>query len=406
MGIYNIMFIGGLILAILFLILTVVLFFALRIPQALGAVTGKTERKAIEAIRAGKAGEMLKRKRKTQGSIIARDVKSSTSTGTLSTGETDVQKKQNSLNDKNSGKMTGKDTGNKRDTEAIAQEAKAAAAKAAAEMAAKEATIAQQKKADEAKNEKKDKKEKKVHINPKTGKRYELDSEETEVLTYRETHDDPEAPTTFLGAKMPGEDEATDILREGEAVDEQDLYDDDLLNEEESTAILAAGMAMDLDKEETDILTSTSMVTEDGDYEEDNYDASEEETDVLTADGTVASKPAESGEKKKASIGITDMLRKAMEEGKKIPDIEGEDDDDEDEEYTYSESEEITSVLKAEAAAKDALTQDDVHGILDENLTSVLRADMMPGAEEVAPKDDKRIDVMYSKTIVHTEESL
>ena len=46
MGIYNIMFIGGLILALIFLVLTVVLFFALKIPQALGSVTGQTQRKA------------------------------------------------------------------------------------------------------------------------------------------------------------------------------------------------------------------------------------------------------------------------------------------------------------------------------------------------------------------------
>ena len=100
------------------------------------------------------------------------------------------------------------------------------------------------------------------------------------------------------------------------------------------------------------------------------------------------------------------MLRKAMEEGKDIPDLDVDDDDDEDEEYTYSESEEMTSALKAEAAAQEALTQEDVNGILDENLTSVLRAGMMPGAEEEAPTEDSRIDVLYTKTIVHTEETL
>ena len=50
-----------------------------------------------------------------------------------------------------------------------------------------------------------------------------------------------------------------------------------------------------------------------------------------------------------------------MEEGKNIPDVELDEDDydDEDEEYTYSASEEITSVLKAEAAAQVAKTEAD-----------------------------------------------
>ncbi|MBP5192695.1 MAG: hypothetical protein J6Z74_05075 [Eubacterium sp.] len=63
-------------------------------------------------------------------------------------------------------------------------------------------------------------------------------------------------------------------------------------------------------------------------------------------------------------------------------------------------------MLNAEAAAQEALTQEDVNGILDENLTSVLRAGMMPGAEEEMPMDDNRIEVIYAKTIVHTEETL
>ena len=452
MGVYNIMFIGGLILAILFLILSVVLFFALKIPQAWGAVTGATERKAIEEIRAGKSGEMIKKKRKSQSRIVARDIKTATATGTLVTGDTDIQKSSDSKQSKTTdtqkktdvqkktdsqkkaetkltmaepkkkpeSKSAIADTKSKgsKDTDTIAKEAKEAFAKdmADAEARAEEKKALEEKKAAA-------KKEKQVRVNPKTGKRYELDAEETEVLTYKDMHDNPEDPTTFLGAKMPGEDEATDILREGmDAIAEDDLYDDDLLSdEEETTSILAAGMAMDLDREETDILTSTSVHIDGEEYNDD--DDSEAETDVLTADGSVASKNvekvadntadkeadkiAEPGDKKKPTTSITDMLRKAMEEGKNVPDLEpDEDEDDEDEEYSYSESEEITSVLRAEAAAKEALTQDDVNGILDENLTSVLRADMMPGAEPVAPKDDKRIDVLYAKTIVHTEETL
>ncbi len=53
MGLYNVLAFGGLILAILFLILTVVLFFILNIPKVVGAVTGTTEKKAIERIKLG-----------------------------------------------------------------------------------------------------------------------------------------------------------------------------------------------------------------------------------------------------------------------------------------------------------------------------------------------------------------
>ncbi len=415
MGVYNIMFVGGLVLAILFFILTLILFFALRIPQAFGSVTGQTEKKALEQIRAGKTGDMTRRKRKSQGRIVARDVKTSTATGTLVSGNTDIQRSGSGKVTKDTGrtkKGTGsikRESGNiKKDTDMIAQEAKEAAAKAAAEMAAKEEAAKAQAAAEavEAKETKTDKNDKTVRINPKTGKRYELDAEDTEILTYGDLHD-AESPTTFLGAKMPGENEETDILREG--VNDDDLYDDDLLTDEEaSTAILAAGMAMDLDREETDLLTSQSVVI-DGEepvYNDNDEEISEADTDVLMADGTSIPKPTEPGEKKKPPKSITDMLRKAMEEGKDIPDLDVDDDDDEDEEYTYSESEEMTSALKAEAAAQEALTQEDVNGILDENLTSVLRAGMMPGAEEEAPAEDSRIDVLYTKTIVHTEETL
>ncbi|MBR1507306.1 MAG: hypothetical protein IJ619_04830 [Eubacterium sp.] len=51
MGIYNILFIGGLIVCIIFLIATVVLFFVLNIPKVFGVVSGRTEKKAIQEIR-------------------------------------------------------------------------------------------------------------------------------------------------------------------------------------------------------------------------------------------------------------------------------------------------------------------------------------------------------------------
>lgn len=49
--VYRYIFLGGLILACLFLALAVVLFFVLKIPRVIGDLTGATARKAIEDIR-------------------------------------------------------------------------------------------------------------------------------------------------------------------------------------------------------------------------------------------------------------------------------------------------------------------------------------------------------------------
>ena len=393
MGIYNIMFVGGLILALVFLALTVVLFFALKIPQALGSVTGQTQRKAIEELKSGKVGDMPKRRRKTQGRIIARDVKSSTATSdNLTTFDTEAQKSYD--------EVVAKERESRKAKEAEAQEA--AAAKAVQE--------AEKKAAEEKAREEEAKKSSRIRINPKTGKRYELDQEETEILTYRDMKDDSENPTSVLGAVIPGDEEETDVLR-ADDIDEKDLYDDDLYDDEdEATDILTSAMntheatareddGARFEEEATDVLTSNTVV--------EDSEESEAETDVLTTDDedeygvAGAFEKAEDFGKEKAarpSIGITDMLRKAMEEGKDIPDTE----EDEEEEY----EEEASYGDLSSAFAKTDITQDDVHGTLDENLTSVLRADMMPGAEKMSPESDPRIEVLYTVTIVHTDESL
>ena len=49
--IYNIMLYGGLALAVIFAVTAIVLFFTLKIPKAIGDVTGSTARKKIEEIR-------------------------------------------------------------------------------------------------------------------------------------------------------------------------------------------------------------------------------------------------------------------------------------------------------------------------------------------------------------------
>lgn len=48
---YNIMLYGGLALAVIFAVIAIILFFALKIPKAVGDVTGRTARKKIEEIR-------------------------------------------------------------------------------------------------------------------------------------------------------------------------------------------------------------------------------------------------------------------------------------------------------------------------------------------------------------------
>lgn len=392
MGIYNIMFIGGLILALIFLVLTVVLFFALKIPQALGSVTGQTQRKAIEELKAGKTGEMPKRRRKSQARIIARDVKSSsTVSDKLTTFDTDAQKSYD---------------------EAVQKERESRKAKEAQEAAAARAVQeAELKAAEEKAQEEEAKKSSRIRINPKTGKRYELDNEETEILTYRDTKDDSESTTSVLGAVIPGEEEATDVLR-AEDIDEKDLYDEDLYDDDdEATDILTSSMntheatakeddSARFEEESTDILTSNVSGEE--------SEESEAETDVLTSDIAdeygiegAFEKAEDFGKEKhssKPSIGITDMLRKAMEEGKDIPDSDEDEDEDYEDEASYGDL--------SSAFAKSDITQDDVHGTLDENLTSVLKADMMPGAEKISSESDPRIDVIYSVTIVHTDETL
>ncbi len=81
MGTYKLLFYGGLTLAIVFLVLSIILFFVLKIPKALGVITGRTEKKAIEEIRSG--GTQKKKRRTTGGSITAREVSASSQSGVL-----------------------------------------------------------------------------------------------------------------------------------------------------------------------------------------------------------------------------------------------------------------------------------------------------------------------------------
>ena len=460
MGIYNVMFIGGLILAILFLALTVVLFFVLDIPAAFGSVTGSTQKKALDDIRSGKTKDngQHKRRKSQSGLIRARDVKASSSTGSLMTGFTDIQKKAEGSGSvkSESGSMKTADTTSSRlkastnnadrdassnlvrQAELAAQRARNAEIEADANDFTPEHLTEQdiprpdvKEQISEAETtalteetvEQEDKKNTKIHINPKTGKRYELDSEDTEILTYSDmAGKDSEDDTTALGAKIPGEEEETDVLRAG--VSDNDLYDEDLLDSEDSTDLLTSGLQTDLDEvkpieqekvdmpeEDTDVLVSNHKPQEEPEsYIFSNKKAtSEDETDRLQGEDLLDVEVAETETveeaadraRPKPSFSITDMLRHAMEEGKNVPDSEEDDEDyDEDEE-------DVTGVLTSDGIESGNLSQADVHGTLDENLTSVLKADMMPDAEEKKPTiADVRIKVLYDATIVHTDESL
>ena len=86
---YRTLFYAGLILAIAFLIAAVVLFFVLKIPRALGVVTGRTQKRAIEEIRAGGIEARTKResRRGSEKRIHVREVEMDT--GSLNkTGKT------------------------------------------------------------------------------------------------------------------------------------------------------------------------------------------------------------------------------------------------------------------------------------------------------------------------------
>ena len=74
MGIYRIMFIAGLSVAIVFLIVAVILFFVLKIPKAFGIATGRTQKKAMEQIRAtGYESKVQRGGRKNREHIHARE---------------------------------------------------------------------------------------------------------------------------------------------------------------------------------------------------------------------------------------------------------------------------------------------------------------------------------------------
>ena len=319
MGLYTVMFYGGLVLAIIFLIVSGILFFVLDIPKAVGVVTGKTQRKAIEEIRAGgkPTTEKSRRGRGRGGNIIARDVKVSEAKK-KETEQFKLEEANKKLNE------------HKRSSDASDNLAKKAAEDARAAVEKSKAKAMQA-----------------------------LEEESTEVLTYQDMKNKDDSEDTTRVLEM---EQATDILSAGD-----ELYD----AEPESNG----------DDDETVILASeTNSVDIDDDYDD-------EETDVLRSTSASSSEDEE----------VTDVLRTTAKP------YSGDDDSDDD----YEDEADKTDVLTSESTL---LSEDEIYGTYNPEMTAVLRSDMAPGEHSVEKKvvglDRPEITVIYCETVVHTEESL
>jgi len=319
MGLYTVMFYGGLVLAIIFLIVSGILFFVLDIPKAVGVVTGKTQRKAIEEIRAGgkPTTEKSRRGRGRGGNIIARDVKVSEAKK-KETEQFKLEEANKKLNEK------------KRSSDASDNLAKKAAEDARAAVEKSKAKAMQA-----------------------------LEEESTEVLTYQDMKNKDDSEDTTRVLEM---EQATDILSAGD-----ELYD----AEPESNG----------DDDETVILASeANSVDIDDDYDD-------EETDVLRSTSASSSEDEE----------VTDVLRTTAKP------YSGDDDSDDD----YEDEADKTDVLTSESTL---LSEDEIYGTYNPEMTAVLRSDMAPGEHSVEKKvvglDRPEITVIYCETVVHTEESL
>ena len=253
MGLYTAMFYGGLILAIIFLIAAGIIFFVMDIPKAFGVVTGKTQRKAIEEIRAGGKPQTTS-KRGRGSSIIARDVKVSESEKKSQTEEVKAAKKKEEP---------------KRSSDASNDIAKKAAEDARAAVEKSKARI-----------------------------KAELEDESTEVLTYQDMKNADSSEDTTSVLEM---EQATDVLTAGDEVySESDDAETDVLTSDgkrEETETPKDEVDESYDDEATDVLrsTSASRYSEEDDVtdvlrnptDEELYDDDLDEadkTDVLTAD--------------------------------------------------------------------------------------------------------------------------
>ena len=210
--VYNVMLYGGLILAIIFAIIAIVLFVVLKVPKAIGIVTGSTERKSVEEIREkgyesvqGMGASKKDAIKNHTSKISVRDVESSAAVKKEKKGRANYEKAIADLQNAKKGDMR--------------------------ELTDEEATNVL---------------------------RYDEDGEEaTDVLRYDE---DGEEATDVLRYDEDGE-EATDVLRydeDGEEATDVLRYDEDgeeatdvlRTDDEEATDVLRVGD----DEEATDVL--------------------------------------------------------------------------------------------------------------------------------------------------------
>lgn len=294
--IFSVMFYVGLVLFILFLIATVVLFFVLKIPKALGVVTGQTQKKAIEEIRSGGLKVTGRRTRLKESAILARDVE---------------------------GKMADKNTSSK--------------LKKGARPGLNRTSDASESLAEKAIQDAKEAVEK-----SEQNRKLQEAEESTEVLTYNEYQ--------RSGNNVSGEEKTS------------------VLEEEKSTDILE-----------------------------------EDSTDVLTANGTVIRK---------------DSLDETLASSQTKSDINGEDVTDVLRTTAVRPDQEYDNEIRLEGTKTDVLTEDmmndlsqeDVYGVYNPEMTAVLKSEMAPNQDSISPRtkaaDISGITVLYSETVIHTEESI
>ena len=248
---YRTLFYAGLILAVVFLIAAVVLFFVLKIPKALGVVTGRTERRAIEEIRAGGIEARSKReaRRESEKRIHVREVEMETGSLGRTSGSPGRNAARNAVND------AARD--------AARDAAKAASAQAAAAQASTtQVTVSVGSGSTTVGRTKKDRSKA---------------NEQTEVLGFTGSLDEPDMAaepqgdeTEILGGGgyNPADDEATDVLSSdsgrqtvGGATQRTADYSPEL---EEETDVLSSGPRPSTENDmETDVLFSGTGVPED-----------------------------------------------------------------------------------------------------------------------------------------------
>lgn len=245
MTVFRIMFYAGLVLAILFLIVAVMLFFLLHIPDAFGVVTGRTQKKAIEEMDTGNAPTKTDKKKR---SIKARVVGASQDTGYMRARGIDPTATATLPKNQATKPLMSDD------------EAKAAASAAAAKSVAEHASTNITHRSDN------------IQL-VKNGK-MNLDEESTDILTYREMQEQEKVKendsTEVLSEKEENGEESTDVLKNYSSVDEPggeatgilendttDVLTDESDEEADATTdVLSSGSESDDGEAATDLLSN------------------------------------------------------------------------------------------------------------------------------------------------------